>query len=180
MAKPVLLVTRRLPAAVEARAARDYDARLNPRIYYATAPGSCVCPRAAALLCCPEDRLDAETSMALPDTVQVIATFSVGYDHVAVEAAGLDVYDGEPIVNPGYLGLQNVVLFAASRQRHGGDPRRYGLSGARRHRCGVGRPYAGQRNRLRRKPLKMPCAPSRSNADRVMRVTASPTTYFAR
>jgi len=86
---------------------------------------------AAALLCCPEDRLDAETIMALPDTVQVIATFSVGYDHVAVEAAGLGFYDGEPIVNPGYLGLQNVVLFAASRQRHGGDPRRYGLQPGR-------------------------------------------------
>ena len=30
MAKPLLLVTRRLPAAVEARAVCDYDARLNP------------------------------------------------------------------------------------------------------------------------------------------------------
>ena len=30
MAKPILLVTRRLPPAVEARAVRDYDARLNP------------------------------------------------------------------------------------------------------------------------------------------------------
>ena len=30
MSKPVLLVTRRLPPAVEARASRDYDARLNP------------------------------------------------------------------------------------------------------------------------------------------------------
>ena len=29
-AKPVLLVTRKLPEAIEARAARDYDARLNP------------------------------------------------------------------------------------------------------------------------------------------------------
>ena len=28
--------------------------------------------------------------------------------HVA--AAGLDVYDGEPAVNPGYLGLENAVL----------------------------------------------------------------------
>ena len=27
-----------------------------------------------------------------------------------VAAAGLDVYDGEPRVNPGYLGLENVVL----------------------------------------------------------------------
>ena len=36
MAKPVLFVTRRLPPAVEARAARDYQAQLNlddsPRI----------------------------------------------------------------------------------------------------------------------------------------------------
>src|SRR6516225_10150980 len=30
MAKPILLVTRRLPSAVEARAVRDYEARLNP------------------------------------------------------------------------------------------------------------------------------------------------------
>jgi hypothetical protein len=29
MAKPILLVTRKLPEAVEARAAGDYDARLN-------------------------------------------------------------------------------------------------------------------------------------------------------
>ena len=29
MAKPILLVTRKLPEAVEAHAARDYDARLN-------------------------------------------------------------------------------------------------------------------------------------------------------
>ena len=30
MAKPILLVTRKLPDAIEARASRDYDARLNP------------------------------------------------------------------------------------------------------------------------------------------------------
>jgi hypothetical protein len=31
MAKPVLLVTRKLPEAIEARAAQDYDVRLNPQ-----------------------------------------------------------------------------------------------------------------------------------------------------
>ena len=30
MAKPVLLVTRRLPPSIEARAVRDYEVRLNP------------------------------------------------------------------------------------------------------------------------------------------------------
>jgi hypothetical protein len=42
MAKPVLPITRRLPSAVEARAARDYDARLRaPR-----APTRCSAVRA--------------------------------------------------------------------------------------------------------------------------------------
>src|SRR5256885_5273894 len=31
MAKPILLVTRKLPEAIEARATQDYDARLNPK-----------------------------------------------------------------------------------------------------------------------------------------------------
>ena len=30
MTKPILVVTRRLPPAIEARAAQDYDARLSP------------------------------------------------------------------------------------------------------------------------------------------------------
>ena len=87
MAKPVLLVTRRLPAAVEARAVRDYDARLNPKdVPRNGADIILLAQGAAAILCCPADRLDAVTIVALPETVRVIATFSVGYDHVAVEA----------------------------------------------------------------------------------------------
>src|SRR5438309_9645522 len=88
MAKPVLLVTRRLPPAVEARAVRDYDARLNPEdLARSGADIVRLAEGAAAILCCPADRLDAAAIMALPDAVRVIATFSVGYDHIAVEAA---------------------------------------------------------------------------------------------
>jgi len=88
MAKPVLLVTRRLPPAVEARAVRDYEARLNPEdVPRGGADIVRLAQGAAAILCCPAERLDAATIMALPDTVRVIATFSVGYDHIAVEAA---------------------------------------------------------------------------------------------
>jgi len=88
MAKPILLVTRRLPQAVEARAVRDYEARLNPEdVPRSGADILRLADGAAAILCCPADRLDAATIAALPGMVRVIATFSVGYDHVAVEAA---------------------------------------------------------------------------------------------
>ena len=54
MAKPVLFVTRRLPPAVEARAARDYEARLNADD---TPPSAADIVRraegAAAVLCLP-------------------------------------------------------------------------------------------------------------------------------
>ena len=42
----------------------------------------------------------------LVDDAALIAALKGGQ----VGYAGLDVYDGEPIVNPGYLGRQNVVL----------------------------------------------------------------------
>src|SRR5260370_37163752 len=88
MTKPVLLMTRRLPSAVEARAVRDYDARLNPDdVPRGGADIVRLARGAAAILCCPAERVDAGTIAALPDSVRVIATFSVGYDHVAGVAA---------------------------------------------------------------------------------------------
>ena len=86
MAKPVLLLTRKLPAAIEARAARDYDARLNRRraMWAMTAPRSPAAPREArpGILCAAGDNLDAATITALPDSVKIIATFTVGSDHM--------------------------------------------------------------------------------------------------
>ena len=56
MPKPVLLVTRRLPPAIEAQAAQEYEARLTPsdlvmQDLAAKAQG------ADAVLCCPGDAL---------------------------------------------------------------------------------------------------------------------------
>ncbi|MBV8893841.1 MAG: D-glycerate dehydrogenase, partial [Acidobacteria bacterium] len=43
---------------------------------------------------------------ALVDDEALIAALNSGH----IRAAGLDVYDGEPKVNPSYLTLQNVTL----------------------------------------------------------------------
>ena len=86
--KPTVLVTRRLPDAVHARLERDYDARLNPedRLYdkdalIAAAQG------ADAILPCHTEHFTEDVFAGLPDSVKIIANFSVGYDHVDVKAA---------------------------------------------------------------------------------------------
>jgi lactate dehydrogenase-like 2-hydroxyacid dehydrogenase len=126
MTKPILLVTRRLPPAVEARAVRDYEARLNPEdVPRSGAEIVRLAQGAAAILCCPAERLDAATIMALPDTVRVIATFSVGYDHIAVEAAA-----ARSIIvcnTPGVLSVataETVMLLILAAARRAGEGER--------------------------------------------------------
>ena len=137
MTKPVLLITRRVPAAVEARATRDYDARLNSEdVPRSGADIVRLAQGAAAILCCPAEQVDAGTIAKLPDSVRVIATFSVGYDHVAVEAAAA----------PRHCGLQHAggTVGRDGRDRHaarlgsGKTCRRRRAAGALRQLAGLG------------------------------------------
>ena len=87
MSRPTVFVTRKLPAAVEARATRDYNARLNPddRIYTADE----LIARAAdvdAMLICTSEKITAALVGRLPARLKVISTFSVGYEHIDVAA----------------------------------------------------------------------------------------------
>lgn len=123
MSKPVLLVTRRLPPAIEAQAAQDYDARLTPSDLVmpdllARAQG------ADAILCCPGDRLDAATVTALPASVKVIGTFSVGYDHVDVAAAkarGIKVCNTPDVLSIATAECAMLLLLAAARRAGEGE-----------------------------------------------------------
>src|SRR4051812_17153769 len=86
MPKPILLVTRKLPDAIEARASRDYDARLNPNDDPWSTDGAEIARRAteigaAGVFGAAGDQFNAACINALPDSVKVIATFSVGFDH---------------------------------------------------------------------------------------------------
>ena len=83
--KPVVLVTRKLPPAVEDRLRRDYQARLNPddRLYskdelIENAKG------AQAIMPCHTEHLSADVFQRLPAEVKIIANFSVGFDHVDI------------------------------------------------------------------------------------------------
>jgi lactate dehydrogenase-like 2-hydroxyacid dehydrogenase len=125
MTKPALLVTRRLPSMVEARARRDYDARLNlddtPRT---SAEIVRLAQGAAAIICCPAEHLDAETIMALPSAVRVIATFSVGYDHIAIEAAktrGIAVCNTPDVLSVATAETVMLLILAAARRAGEGE-----------------------------------------------------------
>src|ERR1700676_5705629 len=87
-AKPNLLITRKLPVAVEARAARDYHARLNATDEpYGTEELVRAADGTEAILCTTTDRLDGATIGRLPDSVRILATFSVWFEHIDLAAA---------------------------------------------------------------------------------------------
>ena len=88
MSKPVILVTRKLPQAVEERLSKDYDALLNPDD--ALYERGDLLKRAAgadAIMPCHTEHFDADMFERLPKSVKIIANFSVGYDHVDTDAA---------------------------------------------------------------------------------------------
>ena len=87
--RPVILVTRKLPPAVEARIARDYECFLNgdDRLY----DDAELVERSDgvdAIVCCHTEHFTRAVIEQLPDNVRAIANFSVGVDHCDLDAAG--------------------------------------------------------------------------------------------
>ena len=125
MSKPVLFITRRLPPAVEARAARDYEARLNPGDEpRSSADVIRLAEGADAVLCCPAEKLDAPTIASLPATVKVIGTFSVGYDHIdmtAARARGIAVVNTPDVLSVATAECALLLLLAAARRAGEGE-----------------------------------------------------------
>ena len=120
MGKPVLLITRRLPPAVEARAARDYDARLTA----SDTPIPDIVARsqgADALLCCPGDQIDAALIAALPASLKVIATFSVGYDHIDDHAAAARVCNTPDVLSVTTAETALLLMLMAARRTGEGE-----------------------------------------------------------
>jgi lactate dehydrogenase-like 2-hydroxyacid dehydrogenase len=90
MSKPLLLMTRHFPPAVEARAARDYATIPNATDTPMTGPQIAAVARQsepAGILCAAGDAMNAETIAALPRSLRIIATFSAGTDHIDLAAA---------------------------------------------------------------------------------------------
>lgn len=116
---PAILVTRKLPPEVEARAARSYRAEFNADD--ASWQAGEIAARAAgkdALLVTVADRIDTGLIERLPETIRIIATFSVGYDHIALEAAkarGIAVTNTPDVLTEATAEIALLLLLGAAR-----------------------------------------------------------------
>jgi lactate dehydrogenase-like 2-hydroxyacid dehydrogenase len=123
--KPVVLVTRKLPAAVEDRLLRDYQARLNPddHLYI----GDELIESAAgadAIFPCHTERFTAQVIERLPQSIRIIANFSVGFDHVDIEAAkrrGLVVTNTPDVLSDATAEVTIMLMLGAARRASEGE-----------------------------------------------------------
>lgn len=86
--RPTVVVTRRLPKAVEDELARKFEARLNPDDRPMTADELAGAVRIAdGLLPTVTDKVTAEVLGAEPRRTRIVANFGVGYNNIDIEAA---------------------------------------------------------------------------------------------
>lgn len=123
--KAVVLVTRKLPAAVEARLERNYDARFNgeDRIYSSEEIVQ-LAAGADAILPCHTEKLSAEVIGRLPDSVRAICSFSVGFDHIdlnAAKARGITVTNTPDVLSDATAEIAMLLLLGAARRASEGE-----------------------------------------------------------
>jgi lactate dehydrogenase-like 2-hydroxyacid dehydrogenase len=120
-----LLVSRRLPPDVEQRAAKDYSARLNTDdVAYSADRLVELAAGADGLLVCPGNTVDAALIARLPGTVRILATYSVGYDHIDVKAAaqrGLVVTNTPEVLTDATADTAILLMLAAARRAGEGE-----------------------------------------------------------
>lgn len=123
--RPTVLVTRKLPETVEARLEQDYDARLNPDDSELDTEALL---RAAegvdAIMPCHSERFPAGVIERLPESVKIIANFSVGTDHVdlaAARARGIVVTNTPEVLNDATAEVTMLLMLGAARRASEGE-----------------------------------------------------------
>lgn len=123
--KPVVLVTRKLPDAVEARLERDFTPILNPddKLYSADELIE-LAAGVDAILPCHTEKFTAGLIARLPDNVKVIANFSVGVDHCDLEAAkkkGIIVTNTPDVLSDATAEIAILLMLGAARRASEGE-----------------------------------------------------------
>lgn len=125
MSRPRILLTRRWPAAVEQRLARDYDMVADPvdrplgpdQLQAAMREFDALCPTVS-------DRIDSAI-LSVPDArVRIVGNFGVGTDNIdlaAAQAAGIAVSNTPGVLTDATADLTLLLLLAAARRSGEGE-----------------------------------------------------------
>ena len=123
--KPVVLVTRKLPAAVESKLGENFTTLLNPEDrLYSKQELLELAAQADAILPCHTEKFSAETIEQLPERVKAIANFSVGVDHVDLEAArrkGVIVTNTPDVLSDATAEIAILLMLGAARRASEGE-----------------------------------------------------------
>src|SRR6202451_1879091 len=122
MTKPILVVTTRYPKEVEDRIDRDYNARRHPKqLPFNQQELLSAGDGADALFITPADRLDSGFFQKVSPTVKIIATYSVGFEHIDLEAASrgkISVAYTPGVNNEATADIAMLLLLGASRRAY--------------------------------------------------------------
>ncbi len=125
MSLPVVVVTRRLPGAVEEAVKREFDARLNREDRPLTSAELQEALRTAdALLPTVTDKLTAEVLNAEPLRTKMIANFGVGFNNIDVEAAkarGIAVSNTPDVLTDATADLAVTLMLMIARRTGEGE-----------------------------------------------------------
>src|SRR5581483_6507726 len=124
-ARPVVVVTRRLPQAVERRAMELFDARLNASDAPLTADQLSDAMRTAdALLPTVSDAVTSAVLGTTPRRVRIVSNFGVGYNNIDVTAArshGIVVTNTPDVLTEDTADLAIALLLMAARRLGTGE-----------------------------------------------------------
>lgn len=119
-----ILVGRRLPEAVEQRLQRDYEPLLNlDDEVYTTDQLVALAQDAFAIIPCHTERLSADVIGRLPDSIKAICSFSVGYDHIDLQAAAarnIVVTNTPDVLSNATAEIAILLMLGAARRAHEG------------------------------------------------------------
>jgi lactate dehydrogenase-like 2-hydroxyacid dehydrogenase len=123
--RPVVVVTRRLPAAVEEAVAKDFDARLNRGDRPLTTGELQEALRSAdGLLPTVTDQLTADVLAAEPLRTRIIANFGVGFNNIDVQAAkarGVAVSNTPYVLTDATADIAMTLLLMVARRAGEGE-----------------------------------------------------------
>ncbi len=129
--RPRIVVTRTLPAAVEAELRKDFDAVLNVDDQPFDADGlKAALQGADGLLPTVTDKLTAEVLGVAGRKARIVANFGVGFNHIdtaAAKAAGLTVSNTPDVLTDDTADIAMTLLLMVARRA--GEGERYVRSG---------------------------------------------------